>query len=102
MEEQDPGVRSEYVDNPQLFSPFKQGHIFPIKKPNGTYRPITLLSQLGKILERVLARRLSNLVRTDNEGCRANRGTDSCLLRLQHIATQYPTTILIALDIQKA
>src|SRR3954464_8016505 len=29
--------------HPLLFSPFKHGIVHPVKKPNGAYRPITLL-----------------------------------------------------------
>ena len=47
-------------------TPFKTAHILPLRKPDKpdytipkAYRPISLLFTLGKILELVIARRLS-------------------------------------------
>jgi len=87
---------------PSLFAPFKHGIVHPLRKPNGSYRPITLLSQLGKVLERILAKRLSSCFETTNEGCRPHSGVENCLMRIQHAATQAEVCVMVCLDIQKA
>ena len=77
---------------------WKKGTIIPIHKSNKpiehatSYRPITLLSCMGKIYERILKKRLEYIVETrsmlnDTQcGFRKNQGTIDALLRVdQHI-----------------
>jgi ribonuclease HI len=89
-------------EDPRNFSPFKFGIVIPVPKSSGGYRPITLLSQLGKVLERIISRRLSALINTPNAGCRAHAGRNHCLLRLSHLATQHETAIVVFYDFTKA
>jgi ribonuclease HI len=99
-------IINELYQDPSLFDPYKHAIIHPVPKPNqpDAFRPISLLSQFGKVLERVLARRLSDLLHVPNQfGCRPHRSTQDALLRLQHWAVmQDPYGISIFLDISKA
>lgn len=97
---------------------WKQGLVVPIPKPGGKrqsadgYRPITLLSCIGKIYERMVNHRLMNYLeenRVLNEhqhAFRAGRGTSSYFAELREIiceAEQSGTHIEFAiLDIKKA
>ena len=74
---------------------WKKGFILPIYKPNkptnqpSSFRPITLLSCLGKIFERILNTRLQfiieerNLLSPAQSGFRKNRGTMDTLLQME-------------------
>jgi ribonuclease HI len=90
----------------ELFSPFKHAIVHPVPKPgqNNAYRPISLLSQLGKILERVLANRLQKMLKLPNQfGCRPGCGSKEVLARLQHWAVKNtPFGVSIFMDISKA
>lgn len=73
---------------------WKSGIVLPIPKPNkckkdiSSYRPITLLSCLGKLLERLIQKRLEYHIETNKylqsfqHGFRPSQGTDDILLRL--------------------
>ena len=77
-------------------STWKEGLIVPIKKPSKppeelkSYRPITLLSCLGKLFERIIQARLeyhlenTNCLSETQFGFRKGRGTINCLLRLEN------------------
>ena len=77
-------------DVPKLF---KIGHVIPIIKPNkpkedcASYRPITLLSCLGKFLEKIIQRRLEHFVETNNilqtNQCGFRPGKETCDILLQ-------------------
>jgi hypothetical protein len=75
---------------------WKMGLTIPIVKPGkpknlaSSYRPITMLSCIGKTMERVVHRRLEYLVENSNMlsyaqcGFRKGQGTIDVLLRLEH------------------
>jgi ribonuclease HI len=92
--------------DPSLFTPFKHAIIHPIPKPgrNNAFRPISLLSQLGKIIERVLAQRIQLSLDIPNQfGCTPHRSTRDALVRLQHWAVQACHGALsIFFDVSKA
>ena len=79
-----------------LPSEWKLGHIILLPKPNKdlhdvtSYRPITLLSCLGKLMERVVKHRLAlfaeshHLLPTNQAGFRRGRSTTDNLLHLTH------------------
>jgi len=98
---------------------WKQAKIIPLKKPGkGDYtiarnwRPISLLSTLGKILESVVAERISYMVETygllptNHFGARKKRSTEQALLLLQeHIYKAWRSgkvLSLISFDIKGA
>lgn len=69
--------------------PWKSAHIIPIPKGEGKgFRPISLLSQVGKILERAVAKRLNWSVDLPirQYGCRPGTSVDSVLYAFQHAA----------------
>ena len=75
---------------------WKEGLIVPIGKPQKpktqveSYRPITLLSCIGKLYERIIQRRLEFIAEKDNylsqsqSGFRKGLSTTDVLLRLEH------------------
>jgi len=84
------------LDTGELPHQWRQAKIVPLKKPNkGDYtkakawRPISLLSTLGKVLEAVVAERISNLVEThgllpaNHFGARKQRSAEQALVLLQ-------------------
>jgi endonuclease/exonuclease/phosphatase family metal-dependent hydrolase len=97
---------------------WKQGTTILIPKPNKnqsdpkSYRPITLLSALGKVLERIINHRLKTHIETNSlfppsqAGFRAGRSTQDQLFRLvQDITTafqKYKTVLATFFDIEKA
>ena len=76
---------------------WKEGLIIPILKPAKpsddpkSYRPITMLSCLGKVFERLIKNRLEYIVETKNildrsqSGFRAGQGTIDVLLKLESL-----------------
>jgi ribonuclease HI len=91
---------------PDLFQPFKHALIHPIPKPGNpdAFRPIALLSQLGKILERIIATRIRTKLDIPNQfGCYPHRSTRDALTRLQNWAvhSRY-AAITIFFDVSKA
>jgi ribonuclease HI len=92
--------------SPQVFSPFKHAIIHPVPKPGkpGAFRPIALLSQIGKILERIVSHRLRRLLHIDNQfGCWPHRTTQDALVRLQNWAVNADYGALsIFFDVSKA
>jgi ribonuclease HI len=96
---------SAMYKDPMLFSPFKHGLVHPILKPDGeSYRPISLLSQIGKVLERVIARRMQKVLHIPLQfGCSPKRSARDALVRLQNWAVHAEYgAISIFFDISKA
>ena len=97
---------------------WKSGIICPIPKPGkdptlvSSYRPITMLSCIGKLLERILKRRLEFFLETEKvfpatqTGFRKSRSTIDCLATLKHIITkslsQKKYCLVTYLDLQSA
>jgi endonuclease/exonuclease/phosphatase family metal-dependent hydrolase len=84
------------LDEGELPTQWRNAKIIPLKKPNkGDYtvakawRPISLLSTLGKVLESVVAERISHAVETfgllptNHFGARKKRSAEQALLLLQ-------------------
>jgi hypothetical protein len=84
------------LDDGELPSQWRNAKIVPLKKPNKAdytvakaWRPISLLSTLGKALESVVAERISyavetfNLLPTNHFGARKKRSAEQALLLLQ-------------------
>jgi len=105
-------------DSNQLPWIWKLSEICPIPKPNKNhsnptnYRPISLLSTVGKLMEKIVASRLTwyldeyNLLTQHQAGFRPHHNTDELLLRLtQDIWTTIDETdplYTVFLDISKA
>jgi ribonuclease HI len=91
---------------PNLFQPFKHALVHPIPKPGDpdAFRPIALLSQLGKILERIVATRIRAKMDIPNQfGCYPHRSTRDALIRLQNWAVHARYgAITIFFDVSKA
>ena len=97
---------------PQL----KRATVIPVPKATpGTYRPISLLSCLAKIYEKVITRRVRNLLEgyipEYQSGCRRGRSTIDCALKLLHHSSQAQSKstaenplhfAVILLDLKKA
>lgn len=77
-------------------------------KTTGAYRPLTLLSVLGKTLERIICARISDTITlSENQyGFRKGRGTEDCLHRVleevKNRRTRYNFTAMVSLDISGA
>ena len=65
---------------------FKEAVIIPIPKPNGGYRPISLLVTLSKTLERMICTRIYEtwLPRDTQFGCRKGHSSIDAVIRLLH------------------
>lgn len=99
-------------------SPWKHAKVIGIRKPGkpahspSSYRPISLLSSLSKVLERVILHRLNNHIYNNNiipsqqHGFRPHHSTTTQLNRLTtHIKSALNnklSTGLVSLDIEKA
>ena len=97
---------------------WREGNCIPISKPNkptfkrNSYRPITLNNCLGKLLGKILNRRLRHFLEMNNyytpyqSGFRAAHSTYDCLIRFQHSANDALRNkkycIAVFLDIAKA
>jgi hypothetical protein len=69
-------VNKYFRDFPDLW---KLGVLYPVPKPTGGFRPIALLSQLGKVIERIAAAKIqdsSRLFPKSQFGCRAGVSVD--------------------------
>jgi len=98
--------------------PWKRATVIPIPKPNkpptdpNSYRPISLLSIVGKLLERIIASQLTayvnqqHLLPHEQFGFRKKHSTVSQLARISHyISNDYNLhkhTGMVSLDIEKA
>ena len=97
--------------------PWKQAKVLPIPKPKKTpshpasYRPISLLSSISKMLERVVARRLAahakrfNLIPTEQFGFRKKHSTAQLARISDYIPHGYNLrkhTGMVLLDLEKA
>ena len=90
-------------------APWREGIILPIPKPGkdpsspSSYRPITLLSCLGKLMERLVAARLdyitesTSLLLPDQCGFRRGHSTLDVLLRLEHLIRRAQSSSQICL-----
>src|SRR4051812_39251749 len=99
------------LDKGELPTQWRDAKIIPLKKPSkGNYtiakawRPISLLSTLGKMLESVIAERLSHAVETfgllptNHFGARKKRSTEQALLLLQeHIYNAWRSRKVLSL-----
>ena len=99
------------LDEGDLPNQWRNAKIIPLKKPNkGDYtkarawRPISLLSTLGKVLESVVAERISHAVETfgllptNHFGARKKRSTEQALLLLQeHIYNAWRSRKVLSL-----
>jgi hypothetical protein len=97
---------------------WKRGKVIPIPKPNkpstdpNSYRPISLLSTLGKLFERIVADRLTlfanqhNLLPHVEFGFRRKHSTVSQLARIADFITRGYNThkhaAMVLLDLEKA
>ena len=97
---------------------WKSAIIVPVPKPNKVateisgYRPISLLSCLGKILEKIIAKRLSwiikkrNLISQNQVAFQSKKGTMDVLLHLQHFIANALSNknhiSILATDFEKA
>lgn len=96
---------------------WRHAKIIPLKKPNkedytiaGAWRPISLLATLGKVLESVIAERISHAVETygllptNHFGARKQRSAEQALLLLQeqiHIAWRRHLVVsLVSFDVK--
>lgn len=102
----------------QIPEKWKTGITCAIPKPGkdptlvASYRPITMLSCIGKIMERVIQRRLDHYLEITNvfpatqNGFRRGRSTTNCLAILKNIIhsgfQKKETTIVVYLDLQGA
>ena len=99
------------LDEGELPTQWRNAKIIPLKKPNkGDYmvakawRPISLLSTLGKTLESVVAERISHVVETssllptNHFGARKKRSAEQALLLLQeHIYNAWRSRKVLSL-----
>lgn len=99
------------LDDGELPTQWRNAKIIPLKKPNKAnytvakaWRPISLLSTLGKALESVVAERISyavetfNLLPTNHFGARKKRSTEQALLLLQeHIYNAWRSKKVLSL-----
>ena len=107
------------LDTGETPDQWRQAKIIPLKKPNKSdytrakaWRPISLLSTLGKVLEAVVAERISNLVETlgllptNHFGARKQRSAEQALVLLQeHIYNAWrakKVLSLISFDVKGA
>ena len=102
-------------DFPKLL---KEALLVPIAKPNkdphkvSSYRPISMLSCIGKLLERMINNRLdwfleqNNALNVNQSGFRRRKGTNDQLTLLeneiQHASASNKTTIVVFLDLASA
>ena len=93
-------------------APWKEGWASFIPKPDkplddtNSYRPITLLSCLGKTLERLIKNRLPIKHNDHQYGFRKGRSAEDCINRVLHnvksLQKEYPFVATISLDIHGA
>ena len=87
---------------------WKEANIIALPKPSGGYRPISLLSNLGKLVERVVLRRLKEHCFLNNiipENQYANKGgTGSAITQLVDYVSSNRTkpTYVVFFDVRKA
>jgi ribonuclease HI/exonuclease III len=109
----------ESVESGKLPSQWRHAKIIPLKKPNKenytiakAWRPISLLATLGKVLESVVAERISHVVETygllptNHFGARKQRSAEQALVLLQEqIYTAWRgrrTVSLVSFDVKGA
>jgi hypothetical protein len=95
----------------------KSARVVPLHKKNsktsvGNYRPVSILSVVSKVFEKVVYSQLNNYLQHSNllyslqSGFRSNYSTDTCLIHLlDHLRSQSDKgnfTGMVMLDLQKA
>jgi hypothetical protein len=107
------------LDSGSLPSQWRHAKIIPLKKPDKedytlakAWRPISLLSTLGKVLEAVVAERISHAVETsrllptNHFGARRRRSAEQALVLLQeHIYKAWrarKVLSLVSFDVKRA
>ena len=109
---------NDILDSAYIPNTFKHSIITVIPKPNkdrtklNSYRPITLTSTLGKLLEKTIATRLTlfatqnNIIKTYQTGFRQHRSADENITHLIQTTiqafNQNKCKLLIALDLKQA
>jgi hypothetical protein len=99
-------------------SKWKKANVIPIKKPGkdpssvASYRPISLLSSLSKLLEKVILKRLlsfadsNNIIPKEQHGFRSRYSTTNQLMRITNYIksklNEKFSTGMILLDVEKA
>lgn len=97
---------------------FKESKIIPIKKPNkasdnpSSYRPISLLSSISKVLEKVIKDKITNFMDTNNIlppqqfGFRKEHNTVHPLIRIRNLVksnfNSHKSTGMVLLDVKAA
>lgn len=97
---------------------WKSGITVPVPKPgkdptlNSSYRPITMLSSLSKLMERIIQRRINHKLESDSifssnqAGFRKGRSTTNILATFKHIITksmeEKKFCIVVYLDLEGA
>ena len=82
----------------------KHAIIAPITKPTGGYRPISLLSQMVKVVERIVTWRLDSTLPIAHRqyGCRSGVSVEAVLYQFTHSAMAPGHTIALFFDVSKA
>lgn len=98
----------------RLYPTWKQAHIVPIpKKEPGQYRPISLLPTIGKLMERMVLKRLDwkvGKLHPQVNGFRKNRSTQDCIAQVINKVTETKTSVrraarpsaAVFIDLEKA
>lgn len=97
---------------------FKHAKVIPIPKPgkdlaiSSSYRPISLLSSLSKLLEKIIQKRINNVIHSNNIflntqfGFRSGHSTNHQLLRVtKHVREKFQnglSTGMLTFDVEKA
>jgi hypothetical protein len=86
-----------------FYSEWKKAKIYALRKPSGGYRGISLLSVVGKTLEKIVYSRLKKVVHIPDEQF-AFKGTDKALARLFDWFKERPNEVhyCVFLDVVKA
>ena len=110
-------IFNQCINNGYFPQIWKQGKILPIAKKKGTrevdnFRPISLLSNIGKLFERVLATPLNifcedlGIIPTNQFGFKRGNSTEHALLLFQDKVIQNlrnkTCTVCLDIDLEKA
>jgi hypothetical protein len=105
------------IENSIVPNNFKTARVVPLYKKGsktccGNYRPVSILSVISKVFEKIVFNQLKDYLQSKNllynfqSGFRSNYSTDTCLIHLlDHItlqADQGNLTGMVVLDLQKA
>ena len=98
------GLLNHSLATGSLPTVWKQSVIVPIPKPDGTQRPIELLSSLSKTMERMIRKRIEYRIgplSTDLYAYQKHRGTQDALAKINHLLSK-KNAIVVNLDLEKA